>query len=82
MSSRNRKYDSGFEKHKKKRRLEAADQSQTGSMDRFVVKDSQLNSKNQTPEANRVGEIESHGDQGQGDANIAVQHEAQVEEIG
>lgn len=72
MSSRNRKYDSGFEKRKKKRRLEAAAQSQTGSMDRFVVKDSQLNSKNQTPEANHVGEIESHGDQGQGDANIAV----------
>jgi hypothetical protein len=36
MYSRNRKYDSGAEKHKKKRRLEAAAQSQKGALDRFV----------------------------------------------
>jgi hypothetical protein len=35
MYSRNRKYDSGFQKRKKKQRLEATAQSQTGALDNF-----------------------------------------------
>jgi hypothetical protein len=38
MYSRNRKYDSGFKKGKKKQLLEAAAQSQKGAIDRFVLK--------------------------------------------
>jgi hypothetical protein len=66
MYSRNRRYDSGFEKRKKKQRLEAAAQSQKSAHDRFVLKEYQINSENQTAEGEaRVAEI------GQGDyANI------------
>uniref|UniRef100_J3LWR5 Uncharacterized protein n=1 Tax=Oryza brachyantha TaxID=4533 RepID=J3LWR5_ORYBR len=39
MSSRNRKYDSGAEKRKKKQRLDAAAQSQRGALHRFFVKE-------------------------------------------
>ena len=38
MSTGNRKYDSGSEKHKKKQRLEAAAQSQKGALDRLLEK--------------------------------------------
>jgi hypothetical protein len=66
MYSRNMRYDSGFEKRKKKQRLEAAAQSQKSAHDRFVLKEYQINSENQTAEGEaRVAEI------GQGDyANI------------
>jgi hypothetical protein len=43
---------SGYEKKKKRQRLEAAAQSQKGALDRFVVKESRINSENQTPDAN------------------------------
>ena len=39
MSTRNRKYDSGAEKRKKKQRLEAAAQSQKGALERFIVRE-------------------------------------------
>lgn len=65
-----RKYESGHEKRKKKRRLEAAAQSQKGALDRFVVKESRFSPKNQTPDADPE---EGRGD----DANIGVQAEAQ-----
>ncbi|OEL34949.1 hypothetical protein BAE44_0004032, partial [Dichanthelium oligosanthes] len=52
MSSRNRRYDSGYEKLKKKQRLEVAAQTQKGALDRYVVKESQFTSESQTPNAN------------------------------
>jgi len=39
MSSRNRRFESGYEKCKKKQRLEAASQTQRGALDRYVLKD-------------------------------------------
>ncbi|TVU24144.1 hypothetical protein EJB05_26545, partial [Eragrostis curvula] len=77
-STRNRKYDSGFEKRKKKQRLEAAAQCHKGDMDRFVVKAPQFDSENQTTEL----EAQVEENQGQEDGNIGVQLEARVEEIG
>ncbi|XP_066360856.1 uncharacterized protein [Miscanthus floridulus] len=69
-----RKYESGHEKRKKKRRLEAAAQSQKGALDRFVVKESRFSPENQTPNADP--------DEGYGnDANIGVKVEAQNAEI-
>jgi hypothetical protein len=49
MSSRNpsRKYDSGYQKRKKKQRIENLIESQKASMDKFVIKDSQVSSDNQ-----------------------------------
>jgi uncharacterized protein HemY len=38
MSSRIRKYDSSYEKHKKKKRLQQFVDTQKGALDRFVVK--------------------------------------------
>ena len=73
-SSRNRSYDSGCEKRKKKLRLEAAAQSQKGALDRYFVKESQFTSENQTPDANID---EGHGD----DANNAIELEAHTAEI-
>jgi hypothetical protein len=78
MYPNNRKYDFGFEKCKKKQRLEAATQSQNGALDRFVPKESEINFQNQTSESNNIDEIESQDDH----ANITVQGEAQVAEIG
>ena len=46
MSSR--KYESGFQKRKKKQRIEDLTQSQKGAMDRFVFKESQVSSVNQS----------------------------------
>ncbi|PNT75055.1 hypothetical protein BRADI_1g27024v3 [Brachypodium distachyon] len=76
MSSRIRKYDSGYEKRKKKKRLEAVAQTQKGALDRFVVKDSQFTSENQTPDpddnVDDAVEVEAHNteiDHGADDAN-------------
>jgi hypothetical protein len=42
MYFRNRKYDSGFEKRKKKQRLKVAAQSLKGALDRFVLQDNNV----------------------------------------
>jgi len=52
MSSRIRKYDSGHEKRKKKKRLEQFAQTQKGALNRFVVKQSQTSGENQIVQAN------------------------------
>lgn len=48
MSLRIRKCDSGAEKRKKKRRLEQSAQTQKGALDKFVVRESQTSTENQT----------------------------------
>jgi hypothetical protein len=52
MSSANwsRKFESSWEKRKKKQRTEALVQSQKGAMDRFVTKPTQGSSDNPTPD--------------------------------
>ena len=63
---RRTKCQSGAEKKKKRKRLEAESRSQKGALDRFVVKRPQINSENQTPVANvdddhdDAVEIEAH----------------------
>ena len=47
-ANRSRKYESGYQKRKKKQRLEDLAQSQKGAIDRFIVKESQVPSDNQT----------------------------------
>ncbi|KAI3706499.1 hypothetical protein L6452_24285 [Arctium lappa] len=51
MSSRVRKYDSGCEKRKKKKRIEEIIKSQRGSLDKFVTKESQSSRDNQHVDA-------------------------------
>jgi hypothetical protein len=59
--------NTGAEKKKKKQRLNAATLSQKGALDRFVVKKSQQNSKNQITVSNiddghgdNTGVVEAH----------------------
>jgi hypothetical protein len=68
-----RKYDYGATKRDKRKRLEAAAQSQRGALDRFIVRDSQINSQNQT----RSGSI----DDGHGDDEVLVEDQI-VDETG
>ncbi|XP_010666463.1 uncharacterized protein LOC104883616 [Beta vulgaris subsp. vulgaris] len=42
MSPKIRKYDCGYEKRKKKKRIEELTQSQRGALDKFVVKESHI----------------------------------------
>jgi hypothetical protein len=48
MSSANqsRKHDSGYQKRKRKQRIEDLTQSQKGAMDRFIIQESQVSSDN------------------------------------
>nr|AWA45063.1 hypothetical protein SO33D14_000002 [Saccharum officinarum] len=46
-TNRSRKYESGYQKRKKKQRLEDFAQSQKGAIDRFIVKESHVSSGNQ-----------------------------------
>jgi len=48
LQNRFRKYKSGSQKRKKKQRIEELAQSQKGAMDRFIIKESQMPSGNQT----------------------------------
>ncbi|XP_074299253.1 uncharacterized protein LOC141630314 [Silene latifolia] len=43
MSSKTRKYDSGYEKRKKKKGIEDLTRSQKGALDKFIVKDGNSN---------------------------------------
>ena len=75
---RKTKCHSGAEKKRKRERLEAAAQSQKGALDRFVVKEPQINSGNQTPIANtdvasgdNAIEVDTHTEEfDEGDANM------------
>jgi hypothetical protein len=49
-ANRSRKFVSGWQKHKKKQRIEKLVQSQQGAMDMFVTKQSQVSSDNPTPD--------------------------------
>jgi hypothetical protein len=44
--------NSGAAKRSKRKRLDAAAESQKGTVDRFIVKDSQVSSQNQSPHGN------------------------------
>lgn len=71
MSSRNRKYDSGAEKRKKRKRLEAVAQSQKGALDKFFLRE--------TPNANIEDDISD--DMAEVDANIAESDDAVEENV-
>ena len=49
-ANRSRKFESGWQKRKKKQRIEKLVQSQQGAMDMFVTKQSQVSSDNPTPD--------------------------------
>jgi hypothetical protein len=49
-ANRSRKFESGWQKRKKKQRIEKLVQSQQGAIDMFVTKQSQVSSDNPTPD--------------------------------
>jgi hypothetical protein len=86
-SNRIRKFESGSQKRKKKQRIEKLTQSQKGSMDRFVIKESNVVSGNEQAEASN--EVVDQGpaleDQGVpiDNTNIEIDNDgASNEEIG
>ena len=54
MYLRNRKYESGYEKRKKKKRIEELTQSQKGALHSFFAKESQISSENHIIDAKEV----------------------------
>ncbi|EEC68490.1 hypothetical protein OsI_36747 [Oryza sativa Indica Group] len=79
MSSTNRfrKFESGSQKRKKKQRIEELTQSQKGAIDRFIIKESQVSSSNQTldqaPALDRSIENNPRDDQTGTENNAEVQ---------
>ena len=49
-ANRSRKYESGYQKRKKKQRIEDLIQSHKETMDMFITKQSQVSSNNPTPD--------------------------------
>jgi hypothetical protein len=81
MSSRVRKYDSGCENARKKKRLEVCAQTQKGALDRFVVKD-QSTTRNPTTEPNAdesIG-VEAHTSQIDGAPNNVEPNTSGIDE--
>lgn len=54
MLPKTRKYDSGYEKRKKKKRIEELTLSQKGALDKFIIKDSQVSLENQNIDSTNV----------------------------
>ncbi|BAF28674.1 Os11g0628800 [Oryza sativa Japonica Group] len=79
MSSTNRfrNFESGSQKRKKKQRIEELTQSQKGAIDRFIIKESQVSSSNQTldqaPALDRSIENNPRDDQTGTENNAEVQ---------
>ena len=57
-ANRSRKYESGYQKRKKKQRIEDLTQSQKGAMDKFVRKESQVSTDNDDNDP-RDGQMET-----------------------
>ena len=57
-ANRSRKYESGYQKRKKKQRIDDLTQSQKGAMDKFVRKESQVSTDNDDNDP-RDGQIET-----------------------
>jgi hypothetical protein len=75
-SSRIRKFDSGYEKRKKKKRLEALAQSQKGALDRYVIKENQSSAEDQTLQ---MGIDENIGDNTNNASNVEA-HTSEIDE--
>ncbi|XP_058727211.1 uncharacterized protein LOC131598647 [Vicia villosa] len=56
LSPKIRKFDSGYEKRKKKKRLDELTQSQSGALDKIIIKEPQIPNENQNVD---VGIIEN-----------------------
>ena len=75
-SSRIRKYDSGYEKRKKKKRIQQLVQSQKGALDSFVVKEHQTSTEDQTLQ---IGRDENIGDNTNSSNNVEA-HTSETDE--
>jgi hypothetical protein len=78
-TNRSRKYESGYQKRKKKQRLEDFAQSQKGAIDRFIVKESHVSSGNQADDGGPA--IDSNIDNNQPADSPEVQNNVEVGEV-
>ena len=80
MNSGKRKFESGAEKRKKKERKEAAARAQKGAMDRFVVKQTHINSDD--AHVDDAVEAEAHFTELDGDVDASTGNEGVGAAIG
>ncbi|XP_058733893.1 uncharacterized protein LOC131605566 [Vicia villosa] len=67
-----RKFDSGCEKRKKKKRLDVLTQSQSGALDKFIIKEPQISIENQNVDVGIIENMEENGENV--DANLGAEN--------
>jgi len=81
MSSTNRfrKYESGYQKRKKKQIIEELTQSQKGGMDRFIIKESNVLSSNEAVDQGPA--LDSNIENDLRDGQTGTENNAEVQEV-
>ena len=81
MSSTNRfrKYESGYQKCKKKQRIEELTQSKKGAMDRFIIKESNMLSGNEAVDQGPA--LDSNIENDVRDGQTGIENNAEVQEV-
>ena len=81
MSSTNRfrKYESGYQKRKKKQIIEELTQSQKGAMDRFIIKESNVLSGNEAVDHGPA--LDSNIENDLRDGQTGTENNAEVQEV-
>jgi NDP-sugar pyrophosphorylase family protein len=73
-ANRSRKYDSGYQKRKRKQRIEDLTQTQKGAMDRFIIKESQVSSDNHSLDQDpAIGNNDNINDQTEAENNVEIE---------
>ena len=80
-ANRSRKYESGYQKRKKKQRIEDLTQSQKGAMDKFVRKESQVSTNNQSLGQGQGTTLDNNDDNDPRDGQIETENIVGVEEV-
>ena len=73
-ANRSRKYESGYQKRKKKQRIEDLTQSQKGAMDKFVRKESQVSTDNQSLGQGQGTTLDNNDDNDPRDGQIETEN--------
>ena len=73
-ANRSRKYESDYQKRKKKQRIEDLTQSQKGAMDKFVRKESQVSTDNQSLGQGQGTTLDNNDDNDPRDGQIEIEN--------
>ena len=78
-TNRFRKYESGYQKRKKKQRIEELTRSQKGAMDRFIIKESNVLSGNEAVDQGPA--LDSNIENDLRDGLTGTKNNAEVQEV-